>query len=94
VYEYTNIGDIVMDCKALGYIYLPPGNPDYAPAAQNVSRAVAPIVFFPNVKCTDKMYVVHVALDNGNGKPLDFEQPGMTLFVTILSKPYCLPFAP
>lgn len=91
VYEYTNIGDMVMDCKALGYIYLPPGNPDYAPATKNVIRAVAPIVFFPNVKCTDKTYVVHVALDNGDGRPLDFKQPGMSSLLFVLSKPYRLP---
>jgi hypothetical protein len=89
VYEYTNIGDMVMDSKALGYIYLPPGNPDYVPpATKKTSRVVerAPIVFFPNVKCTDKTYVVHVALDNGDGKKLDFKDPGM--YFSVLQSSY------
>ena len=82
-YEYTNIGDMVMDSKALGYVYGPPGNPDYVPPGTNVvreERVVAPIVFFPGVKCTDKTYMVHVALDNGDGKKLDFKDPGKVLF--------------
>jgi hypothetical protein len=52
----------------LGYSYGPLGNPGYVLPASNVvraERAVAPIVFFPDVKFTDKAYVVHVALDMG-----------------------------
>jgi hypothetical protein len=68
LYEYISIRDMVIDSKALGYSYGPLGNPGYVLPASNVvraERAVAPIVFFPDVKCTDKAYVVHVALDMG-----------------------------
>ncbi|MCJ1411481.1 hypothetical protein MMC19_005571 [Ptychographa xylographoides] len=84
VYKYTNIGDMVMNCKALGYTYAPPNTPDYAPPSSKISHALAPIVFFPNVKCTVKTYVVHVALDNGDGKKLIVGQPGYIGSITRL----------
>lgn len=84
LYAYTNIGNMLMDSKALGYAYAPPGNPDYAPPPENISHAITPIILFPNVKCTDKTYVIHVALDTGDGKKLVVGQPGYIGSVTRL----------
>ena len=83
--RYTTIGDMVQNSKALGYSYAPPGNPDYRPAPQNVSLARAPIVLFPNVKCTQKTYVVHVALDpHRDGQPVVAGAPGYVGSITRL----------
>lgn len=45
---------------------------------------IAPIVLFPGVKCTDKTYMVHVALDTGDNKPLVPGEPGYIGSVTRL----------
>ena len=83
-YKYTNIGDMVRNCKTLGYTYGPPGNPDYGVKKEHLSLAVAPIVLFPNTRCTDKTYVIHVALDTGDGKKVVPGEPGYIGSITRL----------
>ena len=83
-YKYTNIGDMVRNSKSLGYTYGPPGNPDYSVKKEDLSLAIAPIVLFPNTKCTDKTYVMHVALDTGDGNKVVPGEPGFIGSVTRL----------
>ena len=68
-YKYTNIGDMVRNCKTLGYTYWKPGNDDFDVPSENRSDEPAPIVLFPNTKCTDKTYTIDVAIDIDDGKP-------------------------
>lgn len=87
LYQYTTIGNMVMNSKALGYTYMAPGKPDYEPKHEHVSkRSITPIVLFPNVKCTDKTFVIHVALDHGqeSDKPLVIGAPGYIGSITRL----------
>jgi hypothetical protein len=84
-YRYTTIGNMVINSKALGYTFAPPGNPDYNPPPHKISMAVAPMILFPNVKCTDKTYIVHVALNpNKDDKPLVVGAPGYVGSITRL----------
>jgi hypothetical protein len=84
-YRYTTIGNMVISSKALGYAFAPPGNPDYSPPAENLSHAIAPMILFPGVKCTDKTYVIHVALNpKKDDKPLVVGAPGYVGSITRL----------
>ena len=83
-YRYTTIGNMVINSKALGYTFAPPGNPDYDPPAHKISLEKAPIVFF-KAACTDRTAIIHVALNpNKDDKPLEIGAPGYVGSITRL----------
>ena len=85
VYVFTTIGDMVKNSKALGYSYNDPPGQDYSPPTQphangrNILEVPSPIVMFPGVKCTDKTYTIHLAIDD--------EQDGQDLTLQDVGKP-------
>jgi Common central domain of tyrosinase len=83
---FTTTIDMVQPAKSLGYVYDTPGNPDYVGPSPSPGASLArvPTVAFPDTKCTDKTYFIHVGIDTGDGKPLTETDPGYIGSVTRL----------
>ena len=86
VYGYTTIGDMVKNSKTMGYTYDDPPGQDYVKPDQPVfvdgkqtNEVPSPIVLFAEVKCTDKTYTIHVAIDD--------KQDGQDLTLADVGKP-------
>jgi hypothetical protein len=71
-YDYTTIGDMARDCRALGYDYARSHVPDVQPPAATAAVAASPLyVVFGNVRCIQDTYTIDVFLDLPGATPED-----------------------